>query len=690
MSIRDRVAGCSATATTQAEFLQQLAAEMIQSFAVAIIAVDSSHWASPMMLVKNESMAQSIDRGSIRELLSTAAVVPIACDVPLVTAAQSGDERTRALRVELVDAPSRAAILLIYSSDVQPTPTDQLHALKKLNEYTQCVRELITTLPADDLGRELTVQEAPREPNGLALQTRTSLSQFHRDLDVNATSYRIANESRRLLGCDRTTILVPRGNRYVVRAISGVAVIDSRSNSVKAVEELANRAAVMSRPLEFPSDEPLPHQIQAPLDVYLDETGVTSAIMLPLHAPERAEDDDGLEADIGSPFDGDGEIIAMMFLEYFSGPAPQGIGPATALVATEAMYSLRNSIEHENVFGLRLWSSVGRVVHSGKFPLVVGAALFSVAMFVAAAYIQVEHHVIATGSVEPTEQRRVFSSVDGVVKQIYVQDGHRVNEGDSLILLENADLESRAESLTGEIQTATRRLASIQAVRLNPGTDPSQSSRMALEERQLQSELKNLRAQQELIVQQQNELLITSPISGTVVGWQLDRRLSDRPITRGNLLLRIVDHSGPWSLRLHVPDYQAGPVIEALQAEDSLPVQFAVATDPDASFAAKLNSMATAARLDEAGQHVIDAVAQVSQDDPDQSPDASAVNQPSLASGFRPPSIGIGNPDSFDANDLRIGADVTARIACGKRSVLRSWFSDVFDFVDRNVMFYFR
>ena len=691
--INAQVHQCASDSTTQSEFLRLLASAMADSFDAGIIAVESAQWAGPMMFVKDESLAKSVDRDTIMTLLQNAAVVPIAADVNLQTPTIDGTDKTRALRVELCESPSRAAILLIYGLAAQPSATDQLYDLKQLDLYVDSIRNEMMSVPVDALNRDIAVSS---EGVAGALRNRQTLCLFHRDLDIDSTAYRIANESRRLLKCDRTTVLIPKGKRFRVQAISGVSVIDKRSNSIKAVEELATRAAVLSRPIMLPGDEPLPPQIQEPLDTYLDDTGVTTAVMLPLHAPSTDDDVVGIDADTVNPFEGAGDIIAMMCLEYFAGEPVAPLGPATTLVATEAMVSLRNAQEHEQVFGLKLWKSIGGVTRHSKFPLMVAGSLLFVGLIVASLFIQTEHHVIATGSVEPAQKRQVFATVDGVVKKILATDGKKVQAGDPLFELENADLESQAETLFGEIQTATKRLSSIQSVRLSSAGDSTQSGRLALEERQLTSELANLRAQQELVRRQQKDLVITSPISGTVVGWQLQRRLVDRPVSRGNLLVSIVNHDGPWSLRLQVPDHDAGPVLEAFQGKGDLPIKFAVATNPNASFAASLKDVSTAARLDANGDHVIDATAMVPLIDAKASVDDNATEtQVSLAGGVgsfdvEKFAIGDGDLDTFDPQNVRIGADVTARIACGKRSIMRSWFSDVFDFVNRNVLFYFR
>jgi hypothetical protein len=98
-----------------------------------------------------------------------------------------------------------------------------------------------------------------------------------------------------------------------------------------------------------------------------------------------------------------------------------------------------------------------------------------------------------------------------------------------------------------------------------------------------------------------------------------------------------------------------------------LPVRFAVATQPESSYAATLTSIATASRKNEFGDHVLDATAHVS---------IAASDAEGL--------------DRFRPDQVRGGADVRAKIACGRRSILGSWFGDVVDFAHRNVLFYFR
>ena len=53
----------------------------------------------------------------------------------------------------------------------------------------------------------------------------------HDSLEPRTTAYTIANEGRRLIGCDRVSVAVRRGNRCVIDAVSGQDTMDSRANT---------------------------------------------------------------------------------------------------------------------------------------------------------------------------------------------------------------------------------------------------------------------------------------------------------------------------------------------------------------------------------------------------------------------------------------------------------------------------
>ncbi len=638
------------------DFLRRVAAELRVAFGAGIVAVHAAPWDSPEMLVADEWLASQLNRDAIKSTLASITTLATAADLATPVGL------ARSIGIELQPAPKRAAVLLVYPLSKKLAPAQQIQSLKQLHE--------IRTGVAAAMHRFDAPQVATKKTDAATIGAG-DLSRLHLDLDLNATAYRIANESRRLLKPDRVTVLTTRRTNYRVTAVSGVAVIDRRSNTVRTSEELCKAASVLGRGIVLPGDEDLPPQIVQPLNEYLDESKVMCVVLLPLgfSRGDNQADTTARDVDLLDTLHRDFKQSGMMMLEYFSGDAPRTLSPSMELVRRDATLALSNSMEHGFIFGLPVWMAIGRIVDSKKRVLWLTLAAALVSAIVAGCVIPIDHVLIATGTLEPSVRRQVFANLDGTVKQLKVVDGDIVKAGDVLVVMENAELESQGESIAGEVQTKLQRLASTRSLRLSGSGDANRDSQLALEQRQLENELDSLRTQAKIVAEMQRELTIISPIGGRIVAWQLAQRLQNRPIGRGNLILSVIDDASPWRLNLEVADEDAGTVLASIQSTKTLPIRFAVATEPTRTYQAELVSVSTASRLSEAGKQVMDAIAEV---------DASE-NLVAESSGVE---VGSGH--------VRVGSGVTAKIVCGQRSVLASWFSDVIDFAHRHVIFYFR
>lgn len=671
----------AAQSTDLSDFVARIAAILVSEFSVDLVAVSHPHWDAPMMDVSRSTLADRLDGRFVRALLKSATTSATACDVPLRSrsSATTGeppvvdpDNRTRGLHVRLADSNVNCAVLLVYDVHQFPDTATQINELKRLSDFADCCR-----IALDQLSTE--TGHGHVRHNAGSKNRRQALRHFHHDLSIRGTAYRIASESRRLLAVDRVSVLTVRRGRFRVDSVSGVAVVDRRANAIAAAEAFSKRVITMRRSVTLPSEDLLPPQITQALDHYLDETDVAAVTVIPLFAPSRdtrrSADMNSLSATRSTEDEsGQREPIGVLLLESFSGDHPPDITPTMQDVGAEAAIALANACEHQRVFGLRFLKAMGDLFGGRRLPYSAIAVILASALLIAGSVIQVDHKIIASGFAEPAMQQNLFARTDGIVKEILVRDGQRVASGDVLLRLENADLETSAETLAGEIQTTSRRLASIQSMLLDPETDGNQSGRMAIEQRQLQSDLANLHRQFDLVQQQIAELELTAPIDGTVAAWQLKRRLSDRPVARGNHLLTLVRDEGPWQLRLEIADEDAAEVIRARAGGSDLQIEFAAASHPESTFAATLDRIATAARRGQDGMTVIDAEATI--DSAELRPNGDVDSSSRL--------------QSFASVDAHAGVEVTAKITCGRRSLLGSWFGDVADFVNRNVLFYVR
>src|SRR6202034_2728900 len=62
--------------------------------------------------------------------------------------------------------------------------------------------------------------------------------QIHNSLKATDVAYIIANESRRLIECDRVSVALRMGSKTRVEAISGADVVERRSNPVQLMLNL--------------------------------------------------------------------------------------------------------------------------------------------------------------------------------------------------------------------------------------------------------------------------------------------------------------------------------------------------------------------------------------------------------------------------------------------------------------------
>ena len=166
----------------------------------------------------------------------------------------------------------------------------------------------------------------------------------------------------------------------------------------------------------------------------------------------------------------------------------------------------------------------------------------------------------------------------------------------------------------------------------------------------------NLIAQQELIEMKKKRLNIYAPIDGTVVTWDAKRRLPGLPVTANQALLAVDKLDGDWQLELKVPQNKIGYINRAIiESEDEpLDVSFIIETNPNLRLNAQLTDLASRAEASDEGIPEFRATAKA-------------------------------NPEQL--NELRPGAGVTARVACGEVKLWYWCFYQVYDWVRTKVLF---
>ena len=515
------------------------------------------------------------------------------------------------------------------------------------------------------------------------LQDRATLwSQFeqftervHQGLDVDQIAASIANDGRHLIGCDKVTVAVRKGSRFPIRAVSGLDSIDRRSNVLRAAKDLIRKVVVTRESFWYQDsadeDHAQPHVDIAPqladsVHRYLDESPARLLAVFPLMPSSHSTNG---KADSKPGSSRKDQPIGAILIERFEGASTSGLTRhRSEVVARQSASALKNALEHSNLPFLPLLRMVGKVgwhLKLRQLPrtvLVVGSLIAAaVAMVVVPADFTVEGH----GELQPALRRGVFASSDGIVATLAppltADKATTVSAGETLAELSNTDLDFELTRVLGEIRTARESLATKEVQRLNvDDSDPnweSQLEKLSAEEKELEVSIASLEAQLKVLKQQQTDLILTSPIDGQLLTWEAARILENRPVRRGDLLVKVADVDGPWVLEIRVPDQNIGYVNDARrELKPDLDVSFVLATDPKTTWTGKVTDVAKDTRsYGESGPTVLVTV------------EIDRSNIPE--------------------NQLRPGATVIPHIHTGQRPIGFVWFHELIHTVRTKLLF---
>jgi multidrug efflux pump subunit AcrA (membrane-fusion protein) len=473
-------------------------------------------------------------------------------------------------------------------------------------------------------------------------------ARFHESLDVDATAYRIANESRAWLEVDRVTVLRNRKATAHVVAMSGVDRVDRRADLIRTLENLASVVGVSGDILWFDSTQTaLAPEIDDRLHAFLEHSPAKTLVLIPLSRTLVVETTkrESPAAERESP-------IAFLAIESFESILdPEGLKTRLRAVVPHAASALANALQHARVPGA-VWFD--RVANLDRHWLLTRTGIAAAAIAVVAlalAVIPADFKVEARGELQPVTRREIFAPADGVIGDIKVKHGQMVAKDDVLLTLTQSQFDLEMARVTGELQTAVKRLAATQSLRLEPNRTKEDSAQRAhqfsADEEELKELIKSLKKQEQILQSHRSDLTVRSPLAGKVLTWNVEPLLAARPVARGQQLMTVADVTGAWELDLHVPDDRIGHVLNAQQDQSHpLPIDFVTATDPGKVYETTVGKIAQTSESLLEGQPTVQVTATV-------------------------------EPNTIP--DPRPGAEVIAQIDCGRRSIGYVWFHDLFD-----------
>ncbi len=488
----------------------------------------------------------------------------------------------------------------------------------------------------------------------------------HASLDLKETAYAIANEGKRLVGCDRLSVAMKLGGKTMVEATSGQEVVEQRSNLIRELNRLCKLVIQSGEDLVYSGHtETFPPDIRDALEIYIDESGAKAVVITLLFKPVE-EDEDGKQKE-RVPF---GCLIA----EQIGDEMPMTDAHAkTEVVARHASSALWNAQEHNKIFLLPVLKAIGspwrffRGRTGAKILAVIGAVLAVIGIM---AFVPWELTIEGKGSLLTDFRQNTYAPVSGRVKKVFVKHGQPVKKGDLLVELYSPELDKEKQRLVEQRNNAELQIANLQKQLHDSRTKSDDKPQIQGQEKEAEIKLESAEKQLETINEQLALMQVRAPFDGIVTTWDPQKEFTDRPVEIGTPLISLADTEGRFILEVEIPDNHMGPVLAAKSkldaaiaagtkpADERLDAYFVTAADPEHKYPGKVRQIATTAETVES-KHSVKAIVEF---DP-------KIREEYQARG----------------NELRYGSEVRTRIKCGQarlsyvllRDVLQVWYETV-------------
>ncbi len=479
------------------------------------------------------------------------------------------------------------------------------------------------------------------------------LLDLHNGLDSNQVATTAANDMRQILTVDRVAIAMKWGRKTKMIAVSGQDKVNRNANLMQKLNRLVRTVYQSRKPFIYNGQlKDLAPQVEKQLADYLEESNARMLAIYPLEYQDREhKSEDKPQEKTKPPI-----LIGAMVVELLTSHNWDTDRQAAAeLVSDHIATAIHNADEHEKIFLLPVWRFIGRGFRSLRGKTLVKTLAVSgliLAAILALMFVQYDYRANGEGRLMPIVQRDVFASQDAEVETVFVNGGDPVQSGDLLIQLKNPELQAEFLRVQGELSEKTF-LVRAQQSELELASRAGQvEDAIRLQGRIAETEIEvnSLKKETDILKDRIDKLKVYAPIDGVVATFQVEQLLRNRPVRRGEVLMEVMDPKGTWHLELEVKDKRMGHLLRAqtIFETTALPIEYVLATDPETTYTGHLEKISSRTSINQESGNVIQVYADI---------------------------------DERELAELRIGAEVIAKINCGKMTLGYVLFGDAIDFV---------
>lgn len=449
------------------------------------------------------------------------------------------------------------------------------------------------------------------------------LARLHSTLDTDIVANTIATDGSALTGARTISVARRNGQHWAVTAATGVSHPNDRSDAIRQTISLIKAAA------EQPSNGVEEN------DDHSTTKSTQGIFVRPLNVPA-----DWKSAEWAAVFD------------FSDSTAEAGVSDRASvdLLCSHGAIALKNCNRYAATTVLNRLKRMVRKLFSRRF---VTSTVVVCGIAACLFLLKTELKIEAYGELVPADRSLVFAPEDGTIEQVDVNDGSEVTQGQQLCVLSNEDLEVQMEELVGDLSATSARLASIEALKGQPGS-ASQSGLLSAEQLELREKSRSLTRQVQIMRQRMTALTMTAEMKGRVYGDRLAEMLTRRPVRRGQFLFEVANPKNDWQLELRIPEQDIRHVLNATDRnQNQFPtVRYALETSPEVTHVAQVTLISESTDLGEDRRLSTLVVVDVGEE---------------------------------QYSSERPGTGVVAYIECGRHRLGYVWFRKIIEFVQRNV-----
>ncbi len=282
-------------------------------------------------------------------------------------------------------------------------------------------------------------------------------SQITSTLDLDKVLDAVVNEPATVIPYERATVALEQRGRLLVRAVTGMPMVNPNDPDVERLQQLLEWAAVLTEPLlvtqhgeEVEADR---EETRAKFAKYFSQTGMRGVYIVPL------SDDDG-RVGMLSLESSDPDFLNQAHLEMIQ------------ILGSQTTVALRNASLYREVPFIDVLQPVLErkrkflALEKRRRHLTVAAAA-AVALFLAVFPLPLR--VDGNAVVAPARSARVQPEVEGVVKRVNVREGDPVRKGTVLAQLEDWEYRAALAAAQAKYEAAVSQMN--KALATNDGTE---------------------------------------------------------------------------------------------------------------------------------------------------------------------------------------------------------------------------